>query len=105
MKSVSQIKRQYYDRFARDPEARKFYQSSAWQRVRDMKLRRDPLCEACKQAGRDVMAEMVHHLIPIKRGTHNLDMTFLVSLCHRCHNAVESEMEQEERARGSDSSE
>ena len=54
-----------------------------WQKVRAMKLRREPLCEACKAKGRIKPAKDVHHLIA---GSNNLDD--LQSLCHVCHSRV-----------------
>jgi 5-methylcytosine-specific restriction protein A len=95
MKADKHIKREHYDRFYRDKESKKFYQSAQWRKVREMKLWRDPLCETCLQAGRDVVANMVHHMIPIKKKTKKVDLDFLVSLCHTCHNQIESEMERE----------
>jgi 5-methylcytosine-specific restriction endonuclease McrA len=53
-----------------------------WHKVREMKLRRDPLCEDCTAEGRTVKAEMVHHLDGNAR--HN-DLENLVSLCTVCH--------------------
>ena len=95
MKSAKQIKREHYNRFYRDRESAKFYKSALWLKTKELKLSRDPLCETCRQAGRTVVAQMVHHLIPVKKGTRNLDLNFLVSLCYACHNAVETEMEKE----------
>ena len=95
MKSVKHIKRDFYDRFYRDQESKKFYQSAQWRKVKEIKLSRDPLCETCLQAERTVKADMVHHLIPIKKGTKKLDLNFLVSLCHPCHNQIETEMEKD----------
>ena len=92
MKSEKQLKHELYDRFYRDQESKKFYQSAQWRKVKEMKLARDPLCETCLQAGKTVEANMVHHMIPIKEGKKKVDLDFLVSLCHACHNAVESEM-------------
>ena len=99
MRSEKHFKRQYYDKFYRNEESKKFYKSALWLKVKRMKLARDPLCETCKQAGRVVEADVVHHLVPLKKGIHNLDMSLLVSLCHCCHNQVESEMEKEEKKR------
>ena len=83
-----------YDRYGRDPELKAFYQGQRWRKVRDMKLQRDPLCEACAQAGRTTVAVLVHHLLPVKEHweqRYNLD--FMVSICHPCHNAIESELD------------
>ena len=99
MKSIKKIKHEYYDRFYRDKQSAKFYRSKLWKQTQAMKLRRDPLCETCKQAGRTTVAKIVHHLIPVKKGTHNLDLAYLVSLCPSCHNAIESEMDREDRDR------
>ena len=51
MKFTKQLNDKYYDRFNRDPESIKFYQSPMWRKTRQMKLSRDPLCEACLQEG------------------------------------------------------
>lgn len=100
MKSVKRLKTEYYDHFCRDPESRKFYQSALWRKVKEMKLNANPLCETCEQANSTVKADMVHHMIPIKKGTKKLDLDFLVSLCHACHNAIESEIEKDSRGSG-----
>ena len=96
MKIIKHLKTEFYDRFCRDKESKRFYQSAQWRAVKEMKLARDPLCETCLQAGRDaVKADVVHHMIPIKKGTKKVDLDFLVSLCHACHNQIESEMEKD----------
>ncbi len=95
MKAEKQIKRDYYDRFYRDKESKKFYQSAQWRKVKEMKLAMSPCCQACEQAGKTVKADVVHHLIPIKKGVKKVDMDFLVSLCHPCHQSIESEMRKE----------
>ena len=95
MKSAKHFKREHYDKFYRDQESKKFYKSELWERAKRMKLASHPLCETCLQAGHTVKAVMVHHMIPIKKGTKKLDLDFLVSLCHPCHNQIESEMEKE----------
>lgn len=94
-KANKHIRREYYDCFYRDKESKKFYQSAQWRKVKKMKLDRDPLCETHLQAGETVAADMVHHMIPIKKGTKEVDLDFLVSLCHACHNQIETEMEKE----------
>ena len=87
------LRRQHYDRFYRDAEARRFYNSPEWKKVKAMKLARDPLCEIYKQEGRTTRAQTVHHLFPVKKGEKKLELEFLVSLCHEHHNRVETEME------------
>ena len=95
MKANNKLRHERYDRFQRDKNGVRFYHSAQWMKVREMKLRRNPLCEACEQAGIVRKADMVHHLIPVKEGTHKLDREYLVSLCHACHNKIETEIEKE----------
>ena len=79
-----------YDRFTRDVESKRFYDSAAWQAARAAKLTADPLCELC---GR--FAQHVHHRIRVKQATQEqrLDQRLLVSCCSECHNRLEAEME------------
>lgn len=98
MKSERDLKREYYDRFYRDPETKKFYQSAQWRKVKEMKLAMSPCCQACEQAEVTVKADVVHHIFKITTPygwEHRLDMTFLLSVCHPCHNGIESEIEKE----------
>ena len=63
--------------------------SHDWQKVRKMKIRQDPCCEACDKQGVDTIATVVHHIKEIT--THpelRLVMSNLMSLCHDCHEAL-----------------
>lgn len=87
-------KNSYYDRHRRDPEAKRFYDSAAWQRCRaGVIASRGATCERCKTA----LAEHVHHVIPLDRCTpdQKLDPSNLLALCQPCHNAVTSEEDKE----------
>ena len=79
----------FYDQHVRDPEAKRFYDSAAWQRARATKLARDPVCEKCQRA----WAAHVHHKKPLKECTprERLDQQNLMSLCQPCHNTIEKE--------------
>lgn len=79
----------YYDQHQRDPEARRFYNSSAWKRARGGKLAEQPWCERCQEA----WAEHAHHRKPLKQCTpaERLDRDNLMSVCPPCHNAIEAE--------------
>ena len=71
-------------------EAKRFYCSKAWVRVRDWKRQTNPLCERCYRKGRITAMSEVHHLKP--RRSHPalaLDSENLVSLCTTCHLQVE----------------
>lgn len=84
----------FYDRFIRDLRLKKFYQGEQWRKVRAIKLDRSPLCEPCAQAGVTKAAALVHHMLPVKdHWDRRLDLDFMVSVCHQCHNSIESEME------------
>jgi 5-methylcytosine-specific restriction enzyme A len=71
------------------------YNTRRWERVRQQKLMRNPLCEACLQVGEIVPAEVVDHRTPISKegrekrvaaeGFPTLDR--LASLCASHHNA------------------
>lgn len=68
-------------------EAKRFYASVRWRRVRASKLRADPLCEVCLGADVITPAEQVHHRR--ERRTHPelaFDADNLESVCIPCHN-------------------
>ena len=60
-----------------------------WRRLRDLKMRTDPVCELrihCQGA----VAEDVHHVISIRqRPDLRLTLSNLRSACHACHKAAE----------------
>jgi 5-methylcytosine-specific restriction protein A len=59
-----------------------------WQKVRDMKANRNPLCELCLPKIERPM-DMVHHIEPIE--THpelRLVMDNLLSVCAACHERI-----------------
>jgi hypothetical protein len=53
----------------RDRESKRFYNSSAWVRLRRMHLARSPLCVKCQAAGRLVPATHVHHVVAFETST------------------------------------
>jgi hypothetical protein len=61
---------------ARNP----FYNTTAWKRLRKVKLLRNPLCEDCRKPARDV-----DHVKSINAGGDALALENLRSLCHECH--------------------
>ena len=64
----------------------KFYQSTAWRKLRKVKLEQDPLCEECLKKGIHTPAKVADHIVPINQGGAALNITNLQSLCDRCHN-------------------
>ena len=74
----------------RRPERHKIYRTSRWQKLRDYKRRRNPLCEECLRQGIMTPAELVDHIIPIEDGGAIFDLENLQSLCRACHNRKHS---------------
>ncbi len=64
----------------------KFYQSTAWRRLRTVKLEQQPMCEECERQGKITPAQLVDHILPINKGGASLDIENLQSLCNTCHN-------------------
>lgn len=62
-----------------------------WRKVRDIKLKRSPLCERCRNQGRTVPATMVHHIVAIKKGGAAYNLENLMSVCVRCHDEIHME--------------
>ena len=80
---------QEYNRHERSHSAGKY--GRAWKRIRDRYISRHPLCEQCYKEGKAVMAEEVHHILPVSRGgTH--DESNLMALCRSCHNKIHHEL-------------
>lgn len=70
-------------KIATDPEFRDrsgFYKTTAWRKLRKMKLAEEPLCRTCGAAGR-----VVDHIQQISRGGMRYDMNNLQTLCSPCH--------------------
>ena len=63
-----------------------FYASRRWRRFRALQLRESPLCIACLEEGRSVVAVHVDH-IKTRRERPDLefDSSNVQSLCHSCH--------------------
>ena len=60
-----------------------------WQKVREMKASRDPLCEECYKVGIEKPMELVHHILSIEEYPElRLVMENLMSLCRNCHDEI-----------------
>jgi 5-methylcytosine-specific restriction protein A len=80
----------FYDAHRRDPGAKQFYDSAAWQRARATKLAAAPVCERCQRE----WARHVHHVRKVRDCTttaERTDQANLKSLCPPCHNAEEAD--------------
>lgn len=71
----------------------KAYQSSEWRKLREVYLKRNPLCEECLLKGKITPAVDVHHKkSPFKNNEVNksllLDYNNLQALCKECHGDI-----------------
>lgn len=79
----------HYDRTRRDAEAKRFYHSIAWLKLRLIQLADTPYCELCYQRDELVEATHVHHKVEIVEDPDlRLDPDNLQSLCHSCHSRL-----------------
>tara|TARA_R100001163_G_scaffold63795_1_gene56503 strand:- start:764 stop:1060 length:297 start_codon:yes stop_codon:yes gene_type:complete len=63
-----------------------FYRKYAWRKLRKVVLDKNPLCVHCLDNDMVKPADVVDHIIPIKKGGAELDESNLQGLCHSCHN-------------------
>ena len=63
----------------------KFYQSTAWRKLRAVKLEQQPLCEECLSKGIHTSAKVADHIVPINRGGVPLNIENLQSQIGRAH--------------------
>ena len=63
------------------------YNTTAWKRLREVKLQASPLCEPCERRGKLVRANTVDHIKSIASGGDPFpSLDGLMSMCHACHN-------------------
>ena len=80
----------YYDQHRRNPEAKAFYNSAEWQRVRLKVLTAEPVCSRCGAA----WADTVHHVKPLAECSpaERVDPKNLQPVCAPCHGEIEREV-------------
>lgn len=81
----------------RKGEYASIYNHYKWRRIRDVKIKANPLCEKCMERGIYTNAEEVHHIIPFKLGKDSNEIRVLaysientMSLCVECHKKMHS---------------
>lgn len=80
-----------YDANRRDEDSKRFYNSSSWRKLREIKLRQSPLCELCRQAQprRLQRGTHVHHVVELRDDPSlGLVLENLQTLCHGCHSRL-----------------
>jgi len=67
-----------------------FYKNTKWKGKRERILKRDEyLCKECKRYGKSVVANTVHHVIPLEqRQDLKYSSNNLISLCRKCHDKM-----------------
>jgi len=78
------------------------YSTKKWKILSKKKLTVDPFCEKCWKENREVVADVVDHIIEIKDDQSKAyTWSNLQSLCHACHNAktADEERKRKEAAR------
>lgn len=73
-------RQEQYDRRRGTAKSRGY--GKEWRKVRDAKLRKEPLCYICRHEGRTTAAAVVHHR---DENQYNNDDDNLMSLCRECH--------------------
>jgi 5-methylcytosine-specific restriction enzyme A len=72
-------------------EAKAFYASARWRKLKEMVLRRQPECHACLEHGRLCASTIVHHVKPRREfPALAFDMDNLIGLCGGCHSELEA---------------
>lgn len=70
------------------------YDTARWDRLRELQLTLEPLCQFCKQSEFIVEADIVDHITPHKGSVELFfDPDNLQSLCKHCHDSVKQRME------------
>ena len=64
-----------------------FYNSRAWRNFSIAYRHRHPLCVKCQARGIITQAQVVDHIVPIRKGADPFNTDNLQSLCHNCHNS------------------
>lgn len=86
-KQIAAEYNRYYNGNKRDKEMQGFYHSQAWVKLREIKIKQNPLCEECYKNGRLKKAVIVDHILPAKEyPDKRLNIDNLQSLCASCHN-------------------
>lgn len=83
---------QLYNKYKRDPEAKKFYNTKAWEICRtNVLIKYYYLCVECFRNKLIVVYDVVHH-IKSRKDYPELALveSNLIPLCHSCHNKAEN---------------
>ncbi len=77
--------RSYGDKSAEAVANDKWYNSTAWRKLRRSYIERYPLCADCLKRGKITPAKVVDHIVPVLQGGDKFSEDNLQSLCQSCH--------------------
>jgi 5-methylcytosine-specific restriction endonuclease McrA len=75
--------------------AHRWYDKRRWKRMARIQLQQHPFCKMCLQQGKIVLASVVDHVIPHKGDHQAFWFGELQSLCRRCHDGRERQLEKQ----------
>lgn len=79
-------RRKRYEATPERKEAQKFYSTAKWRRLKKWYKAHHPLCADCLDAGREVWATDVHHIVKRSEDpSREMDVDNLMGLCDSCH--------------------
>ena len=80
---------------SRNPIYIRLIHSMRWKKLRNEKLKDNPVCEECAKNGISMLASEVHHVRPVESVAGAVAMERLMfdrmnlqSLCHACHSEI-----------------
>ena len=82
-------KQQQYDKQRGNFRQRGY--TTAWDKVRAIKIKHNPLCERCEKKGIVTPAALVHHIVSLSKGGELSNINNLMSLCVQCHDEIHRE--------------
>ena len=90
MPKIPIYKKRFWERPAKtkikkESNNQKFYESTAWRKLRKMHVSKNPYCVECAKQGRYIPVQQVDHIVAIEFGGAKLDPDNLQSLCYSCH--------------------
>ena len=90
-KKIGSVKRPWVQErkaFERERHADDFdYNGRKWRNLRKVKLEMNPLCCKCEEDDLVVIATVVDHIVPVKKGGAGYDLDNLQSLCKKHHDS------------------
>lgn len=89
----------------RSNQYRKLINSRKWVKLRNEKIKQDPLCERCSLSGIITPGAEIHHITPVDDGTTPAEKKRLAynpnnlqTLCKSCHVAIHKELQSKSKA-------